>query len=59
MQQRANQFLMGDPDEQSSMIADAQLQMMMQQQAAQVPLEGEAEVMAAEEALPEPEVPVD
>lgn len=58
MQQRANQFLMGDPDEQSSMIADAQLQMMMQQ-AAQAPLEGEAEVMAAEEALPEPEVPVD
>jgi hypothetical protein len=59
MQQRANQFLMGDPDEQSSMIADAQMQMMLQQQAAQVPLEGEAEVMAAEEALPEPEVPVD
>ena len=59
MQQRAQQFLMGDPDEQSSMIADAQLQMMMQQQAAQVPLEGEAEVMAAEEALPEPAVPVE
>jgi hypothetical protein len=52
MQQRVNQFLMGDPDEQSSMIADAQMQMMLQQQAAQVPLEGEAEVMAAEEALP-------
>ena len=59
MQQRAQQFLMGDPDEQSSMIADAQLQMMMQQQAAQAPLEGEAEVMAAEEALPEPEAPVE
>jgi hypothetical protein len=59
MQQRANQFLMGDPEEQSSMMADAQMQMMMQQQAAQAPLEGEAEVIAAEEALPEPEVPVD
>ena len=59
MQQRANQFLMGDPEEQSSMMADAQMQMMLQQQAAQAPLEGEAEVMAAEEALPEPEVPVD
>ena len=31
MQQRAQQFLMGDPDEQSSMMADAQLQLMMQQ----------------------------
>ena len=31
MQQRANQFLMGDPDEQSSMIADAERQLMMQQ----------------------------
>lgn len=27
MQQRANQFLMGDPDEQSSMMADAAMQM--------------------------------
>ena len=43
MQQRAQQFLLGDPDEQSSMMADA----MMQQ-----PIEGEEEVMAAEEALP-------
>ena len=31
MQQRAQQFLMGDPDEQSSMISDAQLQLMEQQ----------------------------
>ena len=31
MQQRANQFLMGDPDEQSSMMADAVGQMQMQQ----------------------------
>jgi hypothetical protein len=29
--QRANQFLMGDPDEQSSMMADAQVQLMAQQ----------------------------
>ena len=48
MQQRASQFLMGDPDEQSSMMADA----MRQPQGQQLP--GEAEVMAAEEALPEP-----
>ena len=48
MQQRASQFLMGDPDEQSSMMADAMNQAQGQQ------LAGEAEVMAAEEALPEP-----
>lgn len=30
MQQRAEQFLMGDPDEQASQIADAELQMQMQ-----------------------------
>ena len=33
MQQRANQFLMGDPDEQSSMMSDAMTQLRMQQQA--------------------------
>ena len=31
VQQRFNQFLMGDPDEQSSMMADAQMQQQMQQ----------------------------
>jgi hypothetical protein len=31
MQLRANQFLMGDPDEQSSMMADAMMQMQAQQ----------------------------
>ena len=41
MQQRAQQFLMGDPDEQSSMMAEAMLQ-------------GEAEVQAQEQKLPEP-----
>ena len=48
MQQRAQQFLMGDADEQASMMADAQMQ--MQQEA---PIEGEAEVVEAEEDLPE------
>lgn len=52
MEQRAQQFLMGDPDEQSSMMADA----MMQMQGQQMPIEGEAEVIEAEEALPEPVV---
>ena len=33
MQQRANQFLMGDPDEQASMMSDAMTQLRMQQQA--------------------------
>ena len=41
MQQRAQQFLMGDPDEQSSMMAEAMLQ-------------GEAEVQAQKQKLPEP-----
>lgn len=49
MQQRAQQFLMGDPDGQSSMMSDAQMQMMNQQ------IPGEEEVIAEEEALPEPE----
>jgi hypothetical protein len=31
LKQRANQFLLGDPDEQSSMMADAQAQLMEQQ----------------------------
>ena len=46
MQQRAQQFLMGDPDEQSSMMADAMMQMQQQ------PIEGEEEVIEAEEELP-------
>jgi hypothetical protein len=55
MQQRANQFLMGDPDEQSSMMADAAMQLQGQQE---MPIEGEEEVIQAEEELPETEVPV-
>lgn len=56
IQQRANQFLMGDPDEQASMMADAQMQMQMEQMGAEMPIEGEEEVIEAEEALPEPEM---
>ena len=52
IKQRAQQFLMGDVDEQASMMVDAQMQM---QQPAEVPIEGEAEVIEAEEALPETE----
>ena len=54
MQQRAQQFLMGDPDEQSSMIADAMLQMQAGMPVEEEPIEGEAEVIAEEENLPEP-----
>lgn len=55
MQQRATQFLLGDPDEQSSMMADA----MMQSQPAATPAEGEvpAEEMPEEE-IPEEQMPI-
>lgn len=49
MQQRANQFLMGDPGEQSSMMADAQRQIMAQQEAQ----------FAQQEAQLDEEVPVE
>jgi hypothetical protein len=56
MQQRANQFIMGDPDEQSSMMADAMMQ--MQGQGAMQPMDGglipgEEEVMPEEEMMME------
>jgi hypothetical protein len=54
MQQRAQQFLMGDPDEQSSMMADAMMQGSMEE-----PIEGEEEVIEEEENLPEPETEED
>lgn len=54
MQQRAQQFLMEDADGQAQQMADAQMQLMAQQEQ---PLEGEEEVIAAEEELPEPETP--
>ena len=44
MQQRAQQFLMGDPDEQADQIADARMQLMNQQS-----IEGEAEVVEEEQ----------
>lgn len=46
--QRAEQFLMEDPDGQASQIADAQMKLQQQ-------IPGEAEVIAEEEALPEVE----
>ena len=46
MQQRAQQFLMGDPDEQAGMMADAQTQLMAQQEQS---IEGEAEVIEEEQ----------
>jgi hypothetical protein len=56
MQQRAQQFLMGDPDEQASMMSDAMMQMQAGMPMEEMPLEGEEEVMEAEEELPEPEL---
>ena len=53
LQQRAQQFLMEDPDGQAQQIADArrQLQLMQNQQ----PVNGEAKVKAAEQAMDVPE----
>ena len=55
MQQRANQFLMGDPDEQADQIADARSQLMAQEE---LPEEEEYEDMEAEldEEVPEEEI---
>jgi hypothetical protein len=47
MQQRAQQFLMEDPEGQASQMADAQMQLQGQGQ----PMQGEAEVDAAEEEI--------
>ena len=44
MQQRAGQYIMGDVDDQANMMAEAQMQLMAEQ-----------EVAAAEQALPEPQ----
>ena len=49
MQQRANQFLMGDPEEQSSMMADAQMQNMMAQMGQGMPMEEEIPVEETED----------
>ena len=56
MQLRAQQFLMGDPDEQSSMMAEAAMQLQGKQPMENMPLEGEAEVKEAEDGLPEPKL---
>jgi hypothetical protein len=50
MQQNAQQFIYGDDEMQSSMMADAMAQLQMEEE-----LEGEEEVIEAEEELPEPE----
>ena len=58
LKQRAQQYLMGDPDLQASMMADAMMQQGMggMPMEEEMPLEGEEEVMEAEEELPEPEL---
>lgn len=60
MEQRAQMFLMGGPEEQASMMADARMQ--LQQQGQRKPIEedvdeAEEKTGAEEEALPEPEAP--
>lgn len=52
LQQRASQFLMGDPESQAQQIAEARMQLMMQQ-AAEEEIEGEAEVEEEEAELDE------
>jgi hypothetical protein len=54
LQQRAQQFLMEDPDGQAQQIADARMMLQMQQQ--EQPIKGEAEVKAAEKKLKKPKV---
>lgn len=49
MQQRAQQFLMEDPDGQAQQMADARMQLMAERQAQ--PIEGEAEVQTEEQQL--------
>ena len=58
MQQRAQQFLMEDPDGQAQQIADAEMQIMRQQQGAQAAMPEEAEYAAMESELDE-QVPVE
>ena len=48
MQQRAQQVLMGDPDEQADQIADARMQMMMEQEAQYAEQEAELDEETAE-----------
>ena len=61
MRQRAQQFLMGDPDEQSSMMSDAMLQMQGGMPEEELPEEEEYEDMEQEldEELPVEDVPVE
>jgi erythromycin esterase-like protein len=50
MQQNAQQFIMGDDEMQSSMMADAMMQLQAEEE-----LKGEKEVIQAEKELPETE----
>lgn len=56
MQQRANQFLMADPESQAEQMAMAQMEMEAEAELDE-PIEGEEEVIDAEGKLPEPEMP--
>lgn len=53
MQQRAQQFLMGDPDEQADQIADAQMQLMAQQEAQYAEQEAELDEQVPTEEVDE------
>ena len=58
LQQKAQQFLMADPEGQAEQISDAQMQLMMMQAAkGEEPQVDESEVIEAEGELPEPEAP--
>ena len=59
MQQRAQQFLMEDPEGQAEQISDAQMQLMMQAQMQGEPQVDESAVIEAEGELPEPEAVVE
>ena len=48
LQQNAQQFLMGDPYSQADMMAQAQMQLMNQQDPTERPIEGEEEIKAIE-----------
>lgn len=54
MMQRAQQFLMGDPESQAQQVLQAQAEMEAEAELDE-PIEGEEEVMDAEAELPEPE----
>ena len=56
LKQRAQQFIMDDPNAQASMMAAAMMQPQSGMPQENMPIEGEQEVMEAEAELPEPEL---